>query len=86
VGLGRLVLKVEVVRVSRGVVGVWCSWVVGRSLGVGWVQERLRIEGWKRGLTVLKGSGMSRRLVKLMKRGTIGEEHRCVGLSPVYHD
>jgi hypothetical protein len=89
--VGRLIWRGEVVRrlrvdlVSRGVVGVRSSWV-GRSLEVGWVQEQLTIEGWRHGWRVLKGSGMSTRLVKLTKFGKIGEAHRCVGLDPVYHD
>lgn len=86
VGLGHFVWMVEVVRrclVWRGVVEVRRS-LASRSSEVGWVQERMAIEKWKHD-RVLKGNGMSTRLVKLTERGTIGEEHRCVGPGLVYH-
>jgi hypothetical protein len=85
--LGCFVLRVEAVwryLVLRGVVEVRRSWV-GRSSEVGWVQERMAIEGWRRGWPARKGNGMSTRLVKLTERETVGEEHQYVGAGPVYH-
>jgi hypothetical protein len=81
---GEVVRRWRMDLVSRGLVGVRSSWVVGRSLEVGWVRERLTIEGWRRGWRVLKGSGMPTRLVRLTECGTIGEEHRYVDPSLVY--